>query len=460
MRIVKTLVMLLLLGLVGAGITYYFAGKASGPAIAIQQPSIIGQAGTIDLTVDAPGGLLDDLSIVLSQGTQTFPVLTLANAGAGAIAPEGPDRLRVRTPVGRKTIPELRTGPATITVKATRPVLRGLRHVSSEATHDVQVRLDPPRISIVSTKHYINLGGSEMVVYRASPPDVESGVLVGDQAYRGFPASAAGIPGDPDLKVAFFALLYNQPVDAPISLYAKDVAGNETRAEFDHRVFPKTFRHSTIPLDDPFLKRVVPPILQQSPELSVPADDLLAAFLKVNNDLRRMNNAKIASLAAGTAPAIVWKGAFQPLGNAQVESAFADYRTYTYGGKDVDHQVHLGFDLAKTANSPVLAANDGKVIHAQYLGIYGNCVILDHGMGVQSLYGHLSAFQVREGDEVRKGQQIGVSGQTGMAGGDHLHFSMLVNGQFVNATEWWDAHWIEDRIMRKVREAGGGGGTQ
>jgi murein DD-endopeptidase MepM/ murein hydrolase activator NlpD len=239
-----------------------------------------------------------------------------------------------------------------------------------------------------------------------------------------------------------------------MSLYAKDIAGNEARAEFEHRVFPKVFRQSKIPLDDVYLKRVVLPILQQSPEVKASPDDLLAAFLKVNNDLRRVNNEKIAALARTTAPEILWKGAFQPLGGAQVESAFADYRTYTYGGKDVDHQVHLGFDLAKTVNAPVAAANDGKVIHAQYLGIYGNCIILDHGMGVQSLYGHLSAFQVQEGDGVRKGQQIGVSGQTGMAGGDHLHFSMLVHGQFVNATEWWDPHWIEDRITRKLREAG------
>jgi murein DD-endopeptidase MepM/ murein hydrolase activator NlpD len=448
------LVVLLLLLLVGAGIAYYVAGNASGPTIAIQQPSIIGQTGTIDVTVDAPGGRLDDLSVVLSQGTQKVPMVTLANAPAGVIVHEGADRLRIKMPVGRKTVPDLRSGSAKITVSATRPVLRGFRHASSQATRDVQVRLDPPRLGIVSTKHYINVGGSEMVVYRASPPDVESGVQVGELMYRGFPASAAGIPGESDLKVAFFALLYNQPTDTSINLYAKDIAGNEAHAEFDHRVFPKTFRHSTIPLDDPYLKRVVIPILQQTPELKVSPDDLLQAFLKVNNDLRRMNSEKIAALAKTSAPAMLWHGAFQPLGNAQVESAFADYRTYTYGGKDVDHQVHLGFDLAKVVNAPVAAANDGKVIHAQYLGIYGNCIILDHGMGVQSLYGHLSAFQVHEGDDVKKGQQIGVSGQTGMAGGDHLHFSMLVSGQFVNATEWWDPHWIEDRIMRKLREAG------
>jgi murein DD-endopeptidase MepM/ murein hydrolase activator NlpD len=142
------------------------------------------------------------------------------------------------------------------------------------------------------------------------------------------------------------------------------------------------------------------------------------------------------------------------MGGSQVESAFADFRTYVYGGKEVDRQVHLGFDLAKTANAPIAAGNDGKVLYAKDLGIYGNCVILDHGMGVQSLYGHLSSFDVQEGQDVKKGQTLGKSGQTGLAGGDHLHFSVMVNGQFVNATEWWDSHWIEDRVTRKLREAG------
>jgi murein DD-endopeptidase MepM/ murein hydrolase activator NlpD len=340
-----------------------------------------------------------------------------------------------------------------VVVKATRPVLWGLRHASSQAARDVQVRLDPPRISVVSTHHYINIGGSEVVVYRVAPPDVESGVRVGGTTYRGFPASSAGVTGDPELAIAFFAWPYNLAAETPIELYAKDAVDNEARAQFEHRIFPKKFRHSTIPLDEGFLKKVVPPILQQSPELKAP-DDLLAAFLKINTDLRRMNNQTIADLAKSTAPTILWHGAFQPFGNAQVESAFADDRTYTYGGKEVDRQVHLGFDLARTANAPVIAGNDGKVIHAKPLGIYGNCVILDHGLGVQSLYGHLSSFEVREGDAVKKGQVLGRSGQTGLAGGDHLHFSMLVAGQFVNATEWWDPHWIADRVTRKLREAG------
>jgi murein DD-endopeptidase MepM/ murein hydrolase activator NlpD len=292
-----------------------------------------------------------------------------------------------------------------------------------------------------------------MIVYRVSPSDVESEVRVGDVTYPGFPGKGAGL-SDPELKVAFFALLYDQAPDTPMEIVAHDIAGNEARAQFEHRVFPKKFRNSTIPLDDKFLSRVVPAILQSSPDLKVSASDLLPAFLKINNDLRRMNNDTIAALAKNTAPAILWEGAFQPLGNAQVESSFADFRTYLYGGKEVDRQVHLGFDLAKTANAPVAAANHGTVLVARELGIYGNTVILDHGMGVQSVYGHLSSFGVKDGDAVKKGQTLGASGQTGLAGGDHLHFSMMVNGRFVNATEWWDAHWIEDRVTRKLRDAG------
>jgi murein DD-endopeptidase MepM/ murein hydrolase activator NlpD len=224
-------------------------------------------------------------------------------------------------------------------------------------------------------------------------------------------------------------------------------------------VFPKKFKQSRIPLDDSFLSRVVPAIVQESPELKLASasasSDLLPSFLKVNGELRRLNAEKIASFADKTAPTLLWQEPFRQLGNSKVESGFADDRTYLYGGKQVDRQTHLGFDLSVTANVPVLAANSGKVLSAGYLGIYGNCVIVDHGLGVQSLYAHLSAIDVSEGDQVRQGQTLGKSGQTGLAGGDHLHFTMLVNGLAVNPAEWWDPHWIEDRVMRKLREASG-----
>ena len=452
MRIVRWFFTLLILAALAFGAVYYFAGTVDGPAIAINLPAVIGQGGTLDVTVDAPGGALTSFDIQLLQKGRTIPVLDLASAPTGALVKEG-DRVRITRPIGKKTLPELESGPATVKVSASRPVFRNLRQVSSEATKEVQVRLTPPRVAVASTHHYVNQGGAEMIVYRASPPDADSGVRVGDRTYPGFPGTGARLR-DPELKVAFFALLYDQPTDTAMEVFAQDAAGNQTRAQFEHRVFPKKFRSSRISLDDKFLGRVVPPILESSKQVQASATDLLPSFLKINNDLRRINNETIAALAKKTAPSILWEGAFQPLGGSQIESSFADFRTYLYDGKEVDRQVHLGFDLAKTANAPVTAANHGKVLFAAELGIYGNTVIVDHGMGLQSLYAHLSSFAVNEGDDVKKGQTLGASGQTGLAGGDHLHFSMLVNGQFVNATEWWDPHWIEDRITRKLRDAG------
>ena len=122
----------------------------------------------------------------------------------------------------------------------------------------------------------------------------------------------------------------------------------------------------------------------------------------------------------------------------------------------LDEQVHLGFDLASTRNAPVLAANRGRVIYADWLGIYGNCVVLDHGMGVQSLYAHLSSIEVGVGDLVDKDARLGLSGETGLAAGDHLHFTMLLGGQPVTPIDWWSPQWIRDRVSRKLQEAGGG----
>jgi murein DD-endopeptidase MepM/ murein hydrolase activator NlpD len=170
---------------------------------------------------------------------------------------------------------------------------------------------------------------------------------------------------------------------------------------------------------------------------------MLAAFLRVNGELRKINADQIAALVAKTSPKKLWDGPFVQLGNSQVEASFADHRTYIYKGKEVDQQTHLGFDLAVTQHVPVAAAAAGTIVNASWLGIYGNCVIIDHGLGVQSLYGHLMSFDVK----------VGKSDSTGLAGGDHLHFTLLVGGHMVNPVEWWDPHWMADRVERKLREA-------
>jgi murein DD-endopeptidase MepM/ murein hydrolase activator NlpD len=453
----KLALLLVVLLVVGSAVAWWLAGRSAPPQIEIVKPGpAVGQAMSLELVVGAPGGAVQALQATLEQGELRIPLLSQPFADDARLTQEAPDRFRVSRDFPRAALKGLKNGAARVVVHAERPVLFGLRRRAADAARDVVVRLDPPRVAVISTHHYVNHGGAEMVVYRATPDDVESGVRVGDLEYPGYPAQEAGVATtDPAMRVAFFALLWDQDLATPIEVFARDPAGNQAKAPFEHRVFPKPFRQSRIELTDRFIGRVVPEILQSTPDFTVDdPNDIPKAFVAINSELRRRNAEQIAAVAAKTARGRLWEGAFRQLTNSQVEANFADQRTYFYGGQEVDRQVHLGFDLAVTANVPVRAANHGAVVFAGYLGIYGNCVIVDHGMGVQSLYAHLSSIAVKEGEAVKMDQELGRSGMTGLAGGDHLHFTMLVHGRPVTPVDWWSAQWIEDRIVRKIREAG------
>jgi len=454
----RALLVLVVAAGIAFGVAYVVAGRGAPPQISIAKPDrAIGQSGSLDIAVEAPNARFTNLNVVLEQNGRTVPLFSLDKPTA-TVTQAGPNRLQLSRPLGKQSVPDLQSGDARIVVTATRPSFLKLRQLSSSQSKPIRVRLEPPRIAILSTHHYINHGGSEMVVYRATPPDVTSGVRVADIEYIGFPASGAGVAGTgPETKVAFFALLHDQDLRAPIAAFARDEAGNEAKAGFIDNVFEKPFKKSRIEIDDKFIDRVVPEIIEHSPELKMtpPAQgspEMLAGFLKVNGELRKINADEIAAFATKTSPKRLWSQPFVQLGNSQVEASFADHRTYIYKGKEIDRQTHLGFDLAVTTRVPVVAANDGVVMNAKWLGIYGNCVILDHGMGVQSLYGHLSSFDVGVGDQVKRGQTLGRSGMTGLAGGDHLHFTMLVGGRMVNPVDWWDPHWIADRVERKLKD--------
>src|SRR5215210_4855510 len=255
MRYLLGLILILLLA---AGGAYVIAGRGGGPSIAISKPEkFVGTATPLDVTVGAPGGKLTALTIVFEQAGKRTPLYAMDNpqpAGGVDVKQDGPDKIHVTREIGKAAVPDLKSGPARIIVTASRPVLKGVRRLESTASRDVQVRLERPTVSVISSKHYINLGGSEMVVYRVSPADVSSGVVVGDLEYPGYPGAGATVEGakidDPAVRIAFFALRYDQDLKTPIHLFARDEAGNSARADFDYLAFPKPFKKSRIELDD------------------------------------------------------------------------------------------------------------------------------------------------------------------------------------------------------------------
>ena len=281
----------------------------------------------------------------------------------------------IRANVGKQSTPSLHDGKAKITITAVENDFRGK---STSVSLDVDVMTEPPRVSADGAQHYINQGGSEMVTFTPGGAWTEAGVQVGDYKFRSFP-----LPNHPGQYFSLFAYSWQNGPETPAFVYASNPAGTLARADFTHKVFPKKFRASTIPLEVMNLDRIV--------------------------------------------------GQIDP--NNQIKG---------------DQQTQLGFDLAKLAHSPVPASNDGRVIFAENLGIYGNCIVVDHGFGLQTVYAHLSEFLVKQGDMVTKGQTLGKTGATGLAGGDHLHFTMLIDGVQVNPVEWWDAHWLKDRILSRM----------
>jgi murein DD-endopeptidase MepM/ murein hydrolase activator NlpD len=271
-------------------------------------------------------------------------------------------------------------------------------------------------------------------------------VRVGDQQFRAWPM--------PNGKSGFFSLYafaWNMPEGTMPVAFASNGAGNDITSplvvQFPKREQPHYTTHE-LQLDDHFIQKVVNELDPNG------SGDLVQRFVKINSEMRKANNQTLSDLRLKTADHFLWSQPFLRQPGAKNEATFADHRVYIYKGQKIDEQTHLGYDLAVTQHVGVQAANDGVVVYAAPLGIYGNCIVVDHGYALQSIYGHLSQIQVKVGDSVKRGQVMGLSGMTGMAGGDHIHFTMQLDGVQIDPKSWWDPHWIQDHVLKRVEVTG------
>jgi murein DD-endopeptidase MepM/ murein hydrolase activator NlpD len=311
---------------------------------------------------------------------------------------------------------------------------------------EIIIDMQPPAIHILTKAHNISQGGAGLLIYRLSEPCPTSGVYIGEDYFPGH----SGYFKDANILLCFFALDYKKDTENKIFAQATDSAGNSSKAGFPYYIKRKAFKRDTINISDNFLNWKIP---EFESEISLGADaSLKDKFIAVNQNLRQTSYQKVSEVVSKTDPVLYWEGHFLRLPESAPRAGFADHRTYKYNNEIIDNQVHLGVDLASLAHSPVPASNKGKVVLTESVGIYGKTVIIDHGFGLFSMYAHLSSISVNEGQIVLKGQNIGETGVTGLAGGDHLHFSMIVNKTFVNPIEWWDDIWIKNNISSKIND--------
>lgn len=436
----------LLLGFLALG--FFRAGAPPQIVIASAAP-VIGKRTIIKVDASEPRRGLTSITVELIQGGKTEILAERSYEPRAWFKFWGPLTARdgISVDVGRDTVAGLMPGEATIRVRAGRAGTWLLHPGAAVQDLTLPVRLTPPSLQVVSSQTYVTQGGCGVVVYRTGDSAVRDGVRSGDWWFPGFSLPGGGTHD----RFAFFAVPYD--MSAPkVRLIAADAAGNEAERTFIDRFFPKPPKRDNIQVTDAFMEKVVPEIMAQSPEIR-DRGNLLENYLAINNELRRINGDTLKELARKSQPAFLWSKPFLAMPNGKVMANFADHRTYLFQGREIDHQDHLGYDLAVTAHAPVPAANAGVVVLARYFGIYGNVVVIDHGFGLMSLYGHLSSIGVSAGQKVAQGDVIGATGETGLAGGDHLHYATLLQGLPVNPAEWWDGHWIKDRVALKLGPA-------
>jgi murein DD-endopeptidase MepM/ murein hydrolase activator NlpD len=406
--------------------------RSATPALDLASPvASLGQATSITLHVRDPRGVRKVEAFVEQNGAR-FPVWQLAQ-------PSGAADNTWSFVAGTKTTPQLRDGQAKLIVEATS---NDLLRKTARLERDVSVVTQPPTVSVDSEQHYLYLGMADLATFNVSGSWTEAGVRVGDQTYRAWP-TPGGKPG----LFSLFAFAWNMPAGTIPKVFAKNGAGNDVTTpinfQFPKKEQPKYTVHD-LQVSDAFMQKVVGELDPNG------SGDLVARFVRINNEMRRANNKTLSDLQFKTADRFLFSQPFARQAHSQAEASFADVRNYIYQGKKIDQQVHLGYDLAVTQHVGVEASNDGRIVYAAPLGIYGNCIVVDHGYGLQTIYGHLSHIDVHEGDTVKRGQVMGQSGMTGMAGGDHIHFAMQLDGVQIDPKEWWDGHWIHDHIAKRV----------
>jgi len=415
-------------------ILFYFFGTRAPVVSIIPAPGLVGSARELTVKLDARGGGLKKLIVTAVQAEKKTDILT-------KVYPPGSGQASETFNLAKSGLTD---GPFTLEVTSTAAAPRFGASRTTSVKQSYTLDTKPLDVAVLSVAHNINQGGAGLVVYTVSKEVEKSGVMFADRFYPGFRQGGNQ-----------YACLFPFPYDMDPAKFvprvmAVDKAGNERTAGINYHLTARPMSSDRINLTDAFLAKIAAEFKGKFPQAGSP----LEIFLKANRDQRAADRKAIDTYGRETSPVPLWQGIFLRMPRTAPLGGFAQERTYIHQDKEVDRQTHLGFDLASLAHADVPAANRGKVIHAGDLGIYGQCIIIDHGLGLQSIYGHLSRIGVKQGDSVEKGQIIASSGATGMAGGDHLHFEVTISGQSVNPIEWWDAHWMKNNIAGKLPAGG------
>lgn len=316
---------------------------------------------------------------------------------------------------------------------------------------DVHIDTKKPIANVLGNSRYIQRGGSAVVVVKVQDDNLQD-------AYISF-NDTKNFKLTPYYKENYYMALVAWPMDIEsfnrVNLIATDKADNKTITKVPFYIQKKIIKNDKIVVSEKFIKNVSASVLEQSFE-QIP-DNLEEIFIYSNSVLREKNVKTIDQTILNNSSNSMVDSfniqTFKRLRGSKTVAGYGDKRHYYLNGKKINEAWHLGIDWASVKKAPVRVSNDGIVIFKSYLGLYGNSIIVDHGMGLATLYAHTSSQQVEVGEAVSANAKIAHTGASGAVFGDHLHFGVLVQGVEVNPIEWMDRNWIKLRITDILNKA-------
>ena len=436
---------LLLLSIAGAGYVY------TAPEFEREKPTVESQNNLFwnrkdPLKVELKDNIgLKSFELTLSDGVKSIIV------GQGTFEANTKEKtLLVKYPKSKVLNPKAKklTLKVTVTDKSLWNMMQGN---TNEKTIDINVDYKRPNVNILANSYSITQGGSALVVFQAHDENLEKLYIEADgEKFKVQPYKEEG----------YYAALIAWPFqqdDFKAKIIAIDAADNKRMVDIPFYIKQHKYRISWIQARDKFIDGKITDLASSNPDYAS-IDDRIEKLRAINETMRLKNEELIHTLSKSLSSDTLesWKiQKFYPLKNGKRVASYGDERHYYYKGKnnEVSHSYHVGYDLASTKMATIRSSNAGKVVYASDNGIYGNMPMIDHGLGLYTLYGHCSQLLVNEGDEVSAGQAIAKTGMSGLALGDHLHFGMLVQGIEVRPVEWFDQSWIRKNIDNVFKEA-------
>lgn len=302
-----------------------------------------------------------------------------------------------------------------------------------------------PIANVLRNSRYIQRGGSGVVVVKVQDDNLKD-AYISFNGIKNFPLT-------PFYKENYYVALIPWPIDITsfngVNLIVTDKAENKTITKVPFYIQKKTIKNDTIQIKESFINNVSRRVLEQSFE-KIP-NNLKDIFVYSNTILREKNLKTIEEIVFNNYSNEIVESfdinPFRRLKGSKMVAGYGDKRHYYLNAIKINDAWHLGIDWASVKQAPIRTSNDGMVIFKNYLGLYGNSIIIDHGMGLSTLYAHTSIQNVEVGEYITKNTTIANTGSTGAVFGDHLHFGVLVQGIEVNPVEWMDKNWLKVRIF-------------